>query len=104
MTIRHLVLFRLHEDVTPDDPRVHEAVAGSAALRTSVPGGQRWRIGPDLSGRDVAAHFAGAGDFASMAALAGFLTHPLHQAAARRWATIATWTIADIEWPGSEPD
>jgi Stress responsive A/B Barrel Domain len=98
VTIRHLVLFRLHEGVATDDPRVPEAVAGSAGLRETVPGGEDWRIGPDLSGRDVAADYAGAGDFASMATLAEFLAHPLHQAAAQRWAPIATWTVADIEW------
>jgi hypothetical protein len=99
MTIRHMVLFRLNPDVPVDDPRVAEAVAGSAALRGSVPGGEDWRIGPDLSGRDVAAHFGGVGDFASQEVLSAFLAHPDHVAAAGRWSPIATWTICDVELP-----
>lgn len=103
MTIRHLVLFRLHGDVRADDARVAEAVAASAALRGTVPGGEDWRIGADLSGREVSADFAGAGDFASTEALGAFLTDRRHVEAAARWAQIATWTVADLAWPPHSP-
>lgn len=94
--IRHMVLFRLREGVALDDPRVAEAVAGSAALRDTVPGGADWRIGADTSGREVASHFGGVGDFEDAESLRAFLAHPDHQAAAARWAELATWTVCDI--------
>lgn len=99
--IRHIVLFRLHDGVARDDPRVAEAVAGSAALRDTVPGGGDWRIGADTSGRDVAADYGGVGDFEGVEALQAFLAHPQHQAAAARWAQLATWTVCDITIPAT---
>lgn len=95
--IRHMVLFTLNDDISTDDDRVRAAVAGSAALRAEVPGGSDWVIDADLSGRDIAADFAGVGDFASTHSLADFLAHPQHRAAGQRWAEIASWVIADIE-------
>jgi hypothetical protein len=99
VTIRHIVLFRLHGGVSHDDPRVTEAVAGSAGLRTTVPGGEDWRIGADTSDREVSADFGGVGDFESPAVLRAFLTHPDHVAAADRWTRIAGWTVCDLEIP-----
>ncbi len=99
MTIRHLVLFRLNDGVSAHDPRVREAVAASAELRESVPGGESWRIGSDVSGRDVAADFAGVGDFTSREVLAQYLADPRHQEAARLWSRVGTVVIADLDWP-----
>ena len=99
MTIRHVVLFRLNDGVSPDHPDVQAAAAASTALSATVPGGADWRLGRDLSGRQVAAHFGGVGDFESAESLAAFLTHPEHLVAASLWARVATWSVCDLDWP-----
>lgn len=103
MSIRHVVLFHLKAGIPPDDPRVQAAVTASASLAATVPGGGSWRIGPDTSGRDVAAPFGGIGDFESREGLAAFLAHPDHGDVGMLWAPLATITVCDLEWPPVSP-
>lgn len=103
MSVRHVVLFRLHDGLPPSDARVQAAVAASAGLADTVPGGADWRIGPDLSGRDVAAHFGGVGDFESRETLAAFLAHPDHLAVGSLWAPLASIIVCDVQWPPAGP-
>lgn len=96
--IRHVVLFELARAVTADDPRVQRAVEAEHRLAGQVPEGRSWRFGQSVTRRDGCADFAGVGDFESLAALARFLEHPAHRAAAARWRDLATWTVADLEF------
>ncbi|MGW2397606.1 Dabb family protein [Kitasatospora sp. NPDC001664] len=95
--IRHLVLFRLNDGVTKDDER---AVAGAKAFEEL--GGlitelREWECGWNTTERDIAYDFAINSLVEDRDALAAYLGHPAHQAAARQWREFATWVIADIE-------
>lgn len=97
MSIRHIVLFHLLVSISPDDERVLAACSAEKELTNDIPGDHGWVFGPDLSRREISADFAGVGDFASDAELAGFLAHPAHTEAVRLWAGLAGWTVADIQ-------
>ncbi|MET9506049.1 Dabb family protein [Streptomyces sp. NPDC006259] len=93
--IRHLVLFKLHEGVTRDDPRV---VAGEAAFRAL--GGQIeelrfWELGWNISDRPIAYDFAINSAVEDADALKRYIEHPAHQAGVALWREFATWVVAD---------
>ncbi|MEV4615124.1 Dabb family protein [Kitasatospora sp. NPDC049258] len=95
--IRHLVLFKLNDGVTKDDPR---AVAGAKAfeeLGPLVPELREWECGWNITDRDIAHDFAINSLVEDRAALQSYLGHPAHQAAAGQWREFATWVIADLE-------
>ncbi|MEU0677583.1 Dabb family protein [Streptomyces sp. NPDC006172] len=96
--IRHLVLFKLHDGVRRDDPRV---VAGEAAFRAL--GGQIeelrfWELGWNVSERPIAYDFAINSAVQDADALKRYLEHPAHQAGVALWREFATWVVADYEF------
>lgn len=97
MRLRHIVIFHLLEGISPEDERVVAACVVEEELAVAVPGDHGWVFGPDVSGREIAADFAGMGDFSSRAALAEFLAHPAHTEAGSRWAGLVRLTVVDIE-------
>jgi hypothetical protein len=95
--LRHLVLFKLNEGVTRDDPRV---VAGAAAfdeLGKQIPELREWQCGWNITVRDIAYDYAINSLVDDAEALQAYLTHPAHQAGVGQWKAFATWVIADIE-------
>ncbi|MER5637845.1 Dabb family protein [Kitasatospora sp. NPDC002227] len=95
--IRHLVLFKLNDGVTKDDPR---AVAGAKAfeeLGALIPELRQWECAWNITERDIAYDFAINSLVEDRESLQAYLTHPAHQAAAGQWREFATWVIADIE-------
>ncbi|MEZ0092591.1 Dabb family protein [Streptacidiphilus sp. EB129] len=95
--IRHLVLFKLNDGVTKDDPRV---VAGAEAfdkLGSLIPELREWQCGWNVTDRDIAYDYAINSLVDDAAALQAYLTHPAHQDGVSQWKTFATWVIADIE-------
>lgn len=95
--IRHLVLFKLNEGVTRDEPRVVAGARAFAGLGTLVPEVESWECGWNVSDRPIAYDFAINSSVADGNALARYLGHPAHQAAVAPWAEFATWVIADYE-------
>ncbi|MFJ1795106.1 Dabb family protein [Kitasatospora griseola] len=95
--IRHLVLFKLNDGVGKDDPR---ALAGAKAfeeLGALIPELREWECGWNTTERDIAHDFAINSLVEDRDALAAYLGHPAHQAAAGQWRSFATWVIADLE-------
>ncbi|MEV7123527.1 Dabb family protein [Kitasatospora griseola] len=95
--IRHLVLFKLNDGVGKDDPR---ALAGAKAfeeLGALIPELREWECGWNITERDIAHDFAINSLVEDREALAAYLGHPAHQAAAGQWRSFATWVIADLE-------
>lgn len=95
--IRHLVLFKLNEGVGRDEPRVVAGAEAFAALGPVIPELKSWQCGWNITARDIAYDYALVGDVEDADALARYLAHPDHQAAAARWREFATWVIADLE-------
>ncbi|GAA2083295.1 Dabb family protein [Kitasatospora saccharophila] len=95
--IRHLVLFKLNEGVTKDDPRAVAGAAAFAELGALVPELREWECGWNFTDRDIARDFAINSLVEDREALAAYLGHPAHQAAAAQWREFATWVIADLE-------
>ncbi|MFF4020211.1 Dabb family protein [Streptomyces sp. NPDC001843] len=96
--IRHLVLFKLHEGVGRDDPRV---VAGEAAFRAldgRIAEIRHWELGWNTSDRPIAYDFAINSAFDDAEALRRYVEHPDHQAGVGLWREFATWVIADYEF------
>ncbi|MYV51003.1 Dabb family protein [Streptomyces sp. SID3212] len=96
--IRHLVLFKLNEGVSRDEPR---AIAGAKAFEEL--GGQvaelaSWECAWNISDRPIAYDFAINSAVADRDALQRYADHPAHQAAVAQWREFATWVIADYEF------
>ncbi|MER6916558.1 Dabb family protein [Streptomyces sp. NPDC000594] len=95
--IRHLVLFKLNEGVERDEPRVVAGAKAFQELGGLVPELEFWECGWNISDRPIAHDFAINSAVADPAALARYIQHPAHQAAADRWREFSTWVIADYE-------
>lgn len=93
--IRHLVLFKLHEGVRRDEPRVVAGATAFEELGGLIPQLASWECGWNITDRPIAYDFAITSSVADAADLTTYLEHPAHQAAAGRWKEFATWVIAD---------
>ncbi|MEE4541204.1 Dabb family protein [Streptomyces sp. V4-01] len=96
--IRHLVLFKLNEGVSRDEPRVAAGARGFAELGALVPEVASWECGWNVTDRPIAYDYAINSSVADTAALGRYLEHPAHRAAVAPWAEFATWVIADYEF------
>ncbi|MFR0363374.1 Dabb family protein [Streptomyces sp. MCC20] len=96
--IRHLVLFKLNEGVTRDDPRVAAGEEAFRSLDGKIPEIRFWELGWNLSDRPIAYDFALNSGFADAAALRRYVEHPEHQAGVALWKEFATWVVADYEY------
>ncbi len=95
--IRHLVLFKLNDGVTRDEPRV---VAGGKALEELgglIPEVVSWEAAWNITDRPIAYDFAINAVVGGPEALTRYLEHPAHQAGVGQWREFATWVIADYE-------
>ncbi|MEU8652825.1 Dabb family protein [Streptomyces sp. NPDC048737] len=93
--IRHLVLFKLNEGVTRDDPRVVEGEAAFRALGGQIEELRFWELGWNTSDRPIAYDFAINSAVEDAEALKRYLEHPTHQAGVALWREFATWVVAD---------
>lgn len=96
--IRHLVLFKLNDGVSRDEPRVAAGAQAFAELGALVPEVASWECGWNISDRPVAYDFAINSSVADADALERYLDHPAHRAAVAPWTEFATWVIADYEF------
>ncbi|MEU9668660.1 Dabb family protein [Streptomyces bobili] len=93
--IRHLVLFKLNEGVTRDDPRVVEGEAAFRALGGQIEELRSWELGWNISDRPIAYDFAINSAVEDADALKRYIEHPAHQAGVALWREFATWVVAD---------
>ncbi|WP_267246287.1 Dabb family protein [Streptomyces sp. PR69] len=96
--IRHLVLFKLGEGVSRDEPRVIAGVRAFQELDKLVPEIEFWECAWNITDRPIAYDFAINSAVADRDALKRYIEHPAHQAAAAQWREFATWVIADYEF------
>ncbi len=95
--IRHLVLFKLDEGVTRDDPRVVEGVRAFRALGDRIEELRSWECDWNISERPNAYDFAINSAVDDADALKRYIEHPAHQAGVALWREFATWVVADYE-------
>ncbi|NBM16450.1 Dabb family protein [Streptomyces sp. GC420] len=95
--IRHLVLFKLNEGVTRDEPRVQAGAKAFEELGALVPELEFWECAWNITDRPIAYDFAINSAVSDRDALKRYIEHPAHQAAAGQWREFATWVIADYE-------
>ncbi|MBQ0827864.1 Dabb family protein [Streptomyces tagetis] len=93
--IRHLVLFKLNEGVTRDDPRVVAGVEAFRGLGDRIEELRFWECAWNISDRPIAYDFAINSAVEDADALRRYLDHPAHQAGVALWREFATWVIAD---------
>lgn len=96
--IRHLVLFKLNDGVSREEPRVQAGVRAFEELEGVIPELTFWECGWNVTDRPIAYDFAINSAVADAEALTRYLEHPAHQAAAGQWRAFATWVIADYEF------
>ncbi|MER5967836.1 Dabb family protein [Streptomyces sp. NPDC002057] len=93
--IRHLVLFKLNDGVTRDEPRVVAGVEAFRALGDQIPELRFWECDWNITDRPIAYDFAINSAVEDKDALQRYLEHPAHQAGVAQWREFATWVIAD---------
>ncbi|MCP9209998.1 Dabb family protein [Streptomyces cucumeris] len=93
--IRHLVLFKLNDGVTRDEPRVQAGVRAFEELSGVIPELEHWECAWNITDRPIAYDYAINSAVADVDALKRYIEHPAHQAAAGQWREFATWVIAD---------
>ncbi|MFD6420054.1 Dabb family protein [Streptomyces sp. NPDC060194] len=99
--IRHLVLFKLNDGVSRDEERVAAGVKAFEELDGLIPELRAWECAWNITERDIAYDFAINSAVDDLDALARYIQHPAHQAAAGQWRAFATWVIADYEVPAA---
>ncbi|MEV0230708.1 Dabb family protein [Nonomuraea sp. NPDC050786] len=95
--IRHIVLFKLKPQFTWDDECVVRAERMAAEVGAQVGDLLEWRVGRNVSDRDIAYDFVVMGLVDDEAALQRYLVHPFHQQSVRQWREISDWVVADLE-------
>jgi Stress responsive A/B Barrel Domain len=96
--IRHLVLFKLNEGVSHDDPRVVAGVRAFTDLGDRIPEVETWEFARNQSPRPDAYDYAINAAVAETDALRRYLEHPDHVAGVALWREFGTWVIADYEF------
>ncbi|WP_328582863.1 Dabb family protein [Streptomyces sp. NBC_00370] len=96
--IRHLVLFKLDEGVSRDEPRVVAGARAFEALGGQIPELEFWECAWNISDRPIAYDFAINSATADRDALRRYIEHPAHEAGVAQWREFATWVIADYEF------
>ncbi|MFD1546312.1 Dabb family protein [Nonomuraea guangzhouensis] len=95
--IRHIVLFKLKPQFTWRDECVVRAERMAAEVGRQVGDLLEWRVGRNVSDRDIAYDFVVMGLVSDEEALQRYLVHPFHQQSVRQWREISDWVVADLE-------
>jgi hypothetical protein len=93
--IRHIVLFKVKEDVSRDDPRVVRVFAALRALPGEIEGIQQWEVGENFSGRSIAVDYSLFSSFATREDLARYIDHPAHREVVGLLQEVCTWQVCD---------
>lgn len=95
--IRHIVLFKLKSGYAWGDERVSRAEELAQAVGEKVEDLLEWRVGRNVSDRDVAYDYVAMGLVRDPDALQRYLIHPFHQESVTHWREISDWIVADLE-------
>jgi len=95
--IRHIVLFKLFDGVTREDPRAAVAFDTLAKLGGVIPELRFWQVGWNISDRDIANDVALIADVNDAGALQRYIAHPEHQAVLPLLREVSSWVVVDLE-------
>jgi hypothetical protein len=96
--VKHIVIFKFKPGVSWDDPRALEAEDAFINMGDKIPEIKGYFVGRNFSERPIAYDYALIADVEDREAIQNYLIHPEHQAAAKLWAEISTWNMADVEF------
>src|SRR5258708_34242665 len=102
--IRHIVLFKLKDDLTRDDPRVLASSSALTALGPTLPPVLAWETHWCFGSRPVSHDFALVCDVADEAGLQAYLTDPAHRKVAEELSEVYTLSVGDFVRPGRDRD
>ena len=97
--IRHIVLFKLKDGLTREDPRVVAVSAALDALGPTLPPVLAWETHWCFGSRAVSHDFALVCDVADEAGLQAYLTDPEHQKVAAALNEVYTLSVGDFVLP-----
>jgi hypothetical protein len=97
--IRHIVLFKLKEGLTRDDPRVQASSSALTALGPTLAPVLSWETHWCFGSRPVSHDFALICDVADEAGLAAYQTDPEHQKVAADLREVFTLSVGDFVVP-----
>ena len=93
--IKHIVFFKVREDVSRDDPRVGQAFAALRALPGKIEGIQRWEVGENISDRPIAVDYALFSSFRNREDLSLYIDHPAHGEVVGLLREVCSWQLCD---------
>jgi len=93
--IKHIVLFRVKEGVSGEDPRLLRAIGTLRELEGRIDGIRLWEVGKNVSDRPLAVDYALASAFGSREDLARYVDHPAHREAVEMLKEVCTWQVCD---------
>ena len=93
--IRHIVFFKIKEDVSRDDPKVAHVFAALRALPDKIEGIQQWEVGENFSDRPIAVDYALFSSFSNREDLARYIDHPAHREVVGLLKEVCTWQLCD---------
>ncbi|MFL6124149.1 Dabb family protein [Actinophytocola sp.] len=94
--IRHIVLFKLKPGIHWGDERVAAAERKAEQVGARVTELIEWRVGRNVSARDIAYDYVVMGLVRDDEALQRYLVHPFHQESVALWREISDWVVADL--------
>ena len=97
--IRHIVLFKLKDGVTREDPRVTAVSDALTALGPTLPPVLSWETHWCFGSRPASHNFALVCDVADEAGLQAYLTDPEHQKVAAGLNEVYTLSVGDFVLP-----
>lgn len=95
MMLRHIVMFRLKDGISRDDPRVIDAVRLIEALPREINSVAGHELGWDISRKPHSFDYVTMWLFRDQAGLDAYSAHPAHQAVLRATKDIFSASIAD---------
>ena len=94
--IRHIVLFKLKDGLTRDDPRVQASSSALTALGPALAPVLSWETHWCFGSRPVSHDFALICDVADEAGLKAYLTDPEHQKVSAGLSEVFTFAVGDF--------
>jgi hypothetical protein len=93
--IKHIVLFKVREGITREDPRLLRAIDALRELEGRIGGIRSWEVGQNFSDRPIAADYALSSAFDSRDDLARYVDHPAHREVVGMLKEVCTWQVCD---------
>lgn len=97
--IRHIVLFKLKDGLTREDPRVQAASAALTALGPTLAAVLSWETHWCFGSRPVSHDFALICDVADEAGLTAYLTDPEHRKVSAELGEVFSFSVGDFVVP-----